>query len=101
MQQITDYAAVDRELAGRVARFQAVTDTQFEPWHQPHFNAACNQNCRQGRMCDCVPAAEEPTPRAKVDPVPWLTTKRFWLGYIALIAAALLGVHGWFAGWFA
>ena len=95
MQQITNLH--DRAL---YAPLHDAMDTRIEPWHMPHFNA-CNQNCRQGRACDCVPAAEEPTPRAKVDPVPWLTTKRFWLGYIALIAAALLGVHGWFAGWFA
>lgn len=95
MQHITNLAALDRELAGRVARFQAVTDTQFEPWHQPHFNVQHDSAPAPAEACSELLADK------KADPVPWLTTRRFWAAYVALIGSALIGLHGWFAGWFA
>ena len=32
---------------------------------------------------------------------PWLTLRRFLTAYIVAIAGALIGVHGYFFGWFA
>ena len=97
MQHITNLAALDRELAGRVARFAAVTDTQFEPWHQPHFQ----------RMDDIAPAPAEAATDLGADDegdrsgdLPegaGMIVAGAIVGAIAALAMAAHMLSGWFA----
>lgn len=70
----------------------------------------CNGNCNQGRMCDCVPAIDEPgthTVRSDIANVVLIACGFLgeWVCRPAVIGAvillALIGVHGYFAWWFA
>ena len=92
MQQITDYAAVDRELAGRVARFQAVTDTQFEPWHQPHFNVQHDSAPAPAEAAtDVVVDDEKKEPQSEGERMLMLVI--FALSAAAALSLVLIGVQ--------
>lgn len=117
---------IDRLLAQNPpSRMRAVESERIErkPWSEfgPVVSAAdlqrsaCTGDCVQGRLCDCVTVTHINTARMspaeccteigadvpQSEPVPWLTRARFWPCYVLLLGAALLGVHGWRAGWLA
>ena len=56
---------------------------------QAERESACNNNCNQGRMCDCVPDVE--TPRE-----PMTDSDRMWLGVLLGVSAlASCGLVAW------
>ena len=63
------------------------------------FPACRNDLCNQGRaMCPTPQAcqvAESDDEAGDAAPLPWLTLRRFWIGYAIGVASGLLGPHLW------
>lgn len=71
-----------------------------------HTFPACRNNlCNQGRaMCPtpqaCQVADHEDGPTLAAStrntaPLPWLTPRRFWIGYVLGVASGVVGLHLW------
>lgn len=91
MHQITDLH--DKAL---YAPLHDAMDTSIEPWHLPHFNAQLQQP-KPAEAATDVGVDQDDLPK----PLMGVAGAAVWAVYVAVIAATLLGVHGWFAGWFA
>lgn len=98
MQRLTDLSAVDRELAGRVARFAAVTDTQFEPWHQPHFNVQHDSAPAPAEAATSVGADQDTLPKEPMTPAEsiYLCALYGLSGFLVFSVGAVIGrAAGW------
>ena len=63
------------------------------------FQACRNDLCNHGHApCPTPQACQVPEAddmHGGIDILPWLTVRRFWIGYALGIASALLGPHLW------
>ena len=62
---------------------------------------ACRANlCEQGRrICPTPQACQAPerelAPASAAELLPWLTLRRFWIGYALGIVSGVVGLHMW------